>query len=355
MKKIQFLHSKLPNPPTAGTEMFRAPLGLIKKLEESDYSQIHMQELANLIGLYLDILRPIKITVGVESSSHMMMGPKDYGRLDRAGLYKIYGYDHSEIEITVKFRFRTPQVLAILVHESIHNYLYHHGVRLDDEKENEILTDIASAYLGFGHITYDGHYPIQWRDNEINLLGLYSSYTEHRATIGYVTSSVIFRAIIESVKLGRLAVKDVLSHFFLRDRLKIYFNLLPYIRKQRRLLKKEKLRKQILKKNNDVICEISDRIKHIYEEYKQVDTIFRNMLTNAKIFADNKEVGLRIREILYRLSTGEMENSIKFTMQKVDNMAITDTHIIDISPLRQSVDELYLIIEEWNKISSQVG
>jgi len=47
-------------------------------------------------------------------------------------------------------------ILATLAHEITHKYLQINGISLPDEKLNEILTDTASVYLGFGRIMLNG-------------------------------------------------------------------------------------------------------------------------------------------------------------------------------------------------------
>lgn len=45
---------------------------------------------------------------------------------------------------------------ATLCHEICHKWLQHHGVRLPIERENEILTDIATVYVGLGKYMLNG-------------------------------------------------------------------------------------------------------------------------------------------------------------------------------------------------------
>jgi hypothetical protein len=47
-------------------------------------------------------------------------------------------------------------VLATLAHEITHKYLHIHNVRFNAEYENEIFTDIASVFLGFGKLMLNG-------------------------------------------------------------------------------------------------------------------------------------------------------------------------------------------------------
>jgi len=60
------------------------------------------------------------------------------------------------IEISENVLKYKDSVLATLVHEITHKYLEINGISLPDEKRNEILTDTASVYLGFGKIMLNG-------------------------------------------------------------------------------------------------------------------------------------------------------------------------------------------------------
>lgn len=352
-EKVEFLDSKLPHPPTATDEIFQLPAALIKKIYSSDYSQASIQELADLLGYYLSLLKPIKVTIGKESSPDMLMGRNDYDRLDRVGLYKTYGYDHSEIEITKKFVYDLPQILAILVHESIHNYLHHHGVRYVNERENEILTDIAAAYLGLGHIIYKGYKPITWIDNEKFYFSGYS-YTKHTATIGYVSPNAIFHAIIESTKLRGLKVKDALKNFGFFDRILMYMYLLPYIKKQKSLLKKKIEQERILKINNDSIFNLSNKIKLINSKYLDLEVRFKNIPPNTKILNGDNNVNSKIVEILNKLSTYEVEGKIKSIIWKIEELRLSGSKVMDFTLLEDEINEVNAIIEDWNMISMQL-
>lgn len=60
------------------------------------------------------------------------------------------------IEVSENVLKYKDSVLATLVHEITHKYLQINGISLPDEKMNEILTDTASIYLGFGRIMLNG-------------------------------------------------------------------------------------------------------------------------------------------------------------------------------------------------------
>ncbi len=50
-------------------------------------------------------------------------------------------------------------VLAVIVHEFCHFYLDSSGIELVNTRENEILTDTASVYFGFGQVMREGYRP----------------------------------------------------------------------------------------------------------------------------------------------------------------------------------------------------
>lgn len=53
------------------------------------------------------------------------------------------------------------QIIAIVCHECTHHFLLSKGIWLQDEYDNEVLTDIAAVYLGFGTYLIDGYRPIE--------------------------------------------------------------------------------------------------------------------------------------------------------------------------------------------------
>lgn len=51
----------------------------------------------------------------------------------------------------------TDSIIAVLAHEVMHLHLYYEGIRRQDNWENEILTDTAAVYCGFGDYMYKGY------------------------------------------------------------------------------------------------------------------------------------------------------------------------------------------------------
>jgi len=65
---------------------------------------------------------------------------------------------NAEITLNDKMCKNTEVVLAILSHEITHHYLFYHQVYDINEFENEILTDVATIYLGLGKLVLNGCY-----------------------------------------------------------------------------------------------------------------------------------------------------------------------------------------------------
>ena len=72
------------------------------------------------------------------------------------GLYKQSG-SGSSIEINISQFAVSNEVLAVLIHETMHYYLRMTGLGFPDTLKNEILTDTATIYFGFYNYIYDGY------------------------------------------------------------------------------------------------------------------------------------------------------------------------------------------------------
>lgn len=53
--------------------------------------------------------------------------------------------------------YTVDSVIAVLAHEVMHLHLYYEGIRRRDNWENEVLTDTAAVYCGFGEYMYKGY------------------------------------------------------------------------------------------------------------------------------------------------------------------------------------------------------
>lgn len=65
------------------------------------------------------------------------------------------------IRLDLRKRYTLDTVIAVLAHEAIHLHLYYEGIHFKDTWENEVLTDTAAVYCGFGEYIYRGYAVMQ--------------------------------------------------------------------------------------------------------------------------------------------------------------------------------------------------
>ena len=75
----------------------------------------------------------------------------------RTGIYRETGFLQGEIGILIEPKYGVNEVIAIACHECAHHFLNKRKIRLEYTAENEKLTDIATAYLGFGEYMVRGY------------------------------------------------------------------------------------------------------------------------------------------------------------------------------------------------------
>jgi hypothetical protein len=205
--KLEYLHSNLPSKPTAVLEPYSLPEDGLKDVRQTNYSQASLQRISDHMGYYLGLFESVRISF-VEECEKIWVGTNDgtltYGKNKNpvCGLYKRVIPGHNEILLLKKPDFEIEHILAILAHECTHNYLYHHQINISDELENEVLTDLAAAYLGLGALILDGYEALTRR-------------------IGYVAAKDIRYAIVYSAKLRKL--KELASFLPLLDRINVSF------------------------------------------------------------------------------------------------------------------------------------
>ncbi len=183
-RRLNFLHSRLPKHPTAVSGLYSLPEKYAEEVANSNFSQSSLQTISDHIGYFLGLLGGVTITLIEEPKHGGWVGTSDgivvadEKRLPIGGMYRAVGPEHNEILLIKKQKYEFKHILAILAHECTHNYLYHYRVRESEESENEILTELATAYLGLGHLLLAGYEPISWTSNEWDIL-IASGHTVH--------------------------------------------------------------------------------------------------------------------------------------------------------------------------------
>lgn len=129
-KKLDYLqqHPNVRKNPTA-EPIYKLPKAIYREIIDSNFSTESIQKLSDHIGHFLGLFSSIKVTIGIESSEYMLAASSTTDDVDSVGLYKVKSGGRREIQLTKKFRFKFEHVMAILVHESMHNYLDNVGIR----------------------------------------------------------------------------------------------------------------------------------------------------------------------------------------------------------------------------------
>lgn len=163
----RFILHKAPVPSSAfksvPKELLSECVEVLKKKEKKDYGIYTVPE---------DILNRLKADLGDEANlkrllcsicAHLGINGEfiklvveDTFMSDRAGEIAT-DLAFTTIRLELKPHYTPEAVIAVLAHEAIHLHLYYAGIRMRDTWENEILTDTAAVYCGFGEYIYKGY------------------------------------------------------------------------------------------------------------------------------------------------------------------------------------------------------
>lgn len=124
---------------------------LERKLRYSRFSEKYVLELLNNILDYMELDRErVELKVNYISSKY---------NIDYAGAY----YDTTnktnvkQIVINIKNNMTMDTVISVLAHECTHYLLFSNGIKLEDRKRNECLTDITAIIMGYGKFMKEGY------------------------------------------------------------------------------------------------------------------------------------------------------------------------------------------------------
>ncbi len=168
---------------------YYAPSNPLWSLRFKKYSQSALSEIATDMSEHLRISQTLKITVEENTSSldNSMKGSV-YGAPIRqaAGIYK---EGRSHIVLLRDEDYNLPQLLAIMAHECTHHKLYIENTVWPNTADEEVFTDLAAVYFGFGRIMLRG-YPAR----EIVEQDAFSD-TMRTLAVGYITPYSIKRGM----------------------------------------------------------------------------------------------------------------------------------------------------------------
>lgn len=126
-------------------ELYVAPEEITSALQADLGNEVHLKELLCSICAHL----------GIDGSFIKLVVEKDY-MPDRAGEIST-DLAFTTIKLELRPRYTLDAVIAVLAHEATHLHLYYEGIRMRDIWENEVLTDTAAVYCGFGDYIYKGY------------------------------------------------------------------------------------------------------------------------------------------------------------------------------------------------------
>ncbi|UCE07931.1 MAG: hypothetical protein JSW07_07840 [bacterium] len=311
------------------------PKHIREEVLDSNFSQKSLQRLSDHIGFFLGLLNSLRVKIGIESSENMLSQKSRTENSDHVGLYKVISGSIREIQLTKKFRFELSHILAILAHESIHDYLHHHGIQESCKSDNEIITDLAAAYLGLGGLILKGYEPIHWISDEWQ--GLISSgYTTHTIQIGYITPENIRYAIFLATKIRGL--EELASPLPALDRIRLYLHF--------RGIKRREVKR---KKEIELLIEKLNKAESLYS------------LTQSKIYKAPKiqtriapEDGKKLVEIANDFAIGNIKHEITRLLEDVKNItSLSGTEYSHIPIISSQVNSTLQTVSDWHKLVSK--
>lgn len=126
-------------------EAYTVPEEILSGLRENMQDEVYLKKLLCSICAHLGI-----------DGSFIKLIVQDSMAEDRAGEITT-DLAFTTIRLEMKPHYTLDAVIAVLAHEAIHLHLYYTGIQLKDTWENEILTDTAAVYCGFGEYIYKGY------------------------------------------------------------------------------------------------------------------------------------------------------------------------------------------------------
>jgi predicted Zn-dependent protease with MMP-like domain len=332
IEKLDYLHChpSVQQKPTA-EPIYKLPRAIYREIIGSDFSGESIQKLSNHIGHFLGLFRSVKVTIGIESSEYMLATVSTTDDTDKVGLYKVKCGGRREIQLTKKFRFKFNHIMAILVHESMHNYLDNLVIRINNAEHNEILTDVSAAYFGLGHHIIRGYKPIEWTTERAGELGLTTITTTHSITIGYVPSVLIEYAVYRTAVIRDLPefVRICPPRFWIPMGFRLLFLRHRKRADSRRFMTLEKRLVSSKKRLSDIEKILLSPSEHHWKERKG---------KNANTLVELHGI----------VATGEIQRSFDIVMEHLRDIAESGHN--DVPPdLLAEANDLTNRIEAWDR------
>ena len=171
--KIAHIQEKIRQKRICLAGVYTVPEEIRKELQRDKFSPDALQRLVDSIVLHTGVFNLVEVKVEDARPGNVV------------GLYTTYGRMVREVQLYRNKKYSVQQIIAILIHECTHNFLYYHDLELPSEEENEILTDVTAVCLGFGRLLLEGYKPVKEIAEE-----RYEDYAHgirvHKWRIGYL-------------------------------------------------------------------------------------------------------------------------------------------------------------------------
>lgn len=110
-------------------------------------------------ALLKELLCDIAAHVGIDGTYIKLQFQDDYTK-EYAGNISTNGA-FTTVNLQLHSYYNLDVITAVLAHEVMHLYLYYQGISKQDTLNNEVLTDTAAVYYGYGQYLYEGYKVIE--------------------------------------------------------------------------------------------------------------------------------------------------------------------------------------------------
>lgn len=313
--KIHKLQIALPSKPTAVNKIYPPAKELPNMDVFSSCSEESLQKISDHIGYYLGLLKNVKVRVVKSSGSSI------------AGVYKVISYDHSEILINLERIYNHANVLSILAHECTHNYLFQHSIADVNEEQNEILTDIATVYLGLGSILLDGYRVEHWYTENHE-----GDKTLNEFSLGYLPYIDILYTFAKVAEIRGWSPDEI---FTVMPTEQDIANIKPFLKDYMKNLKKKD--------------KLNEELRTLHNKWTKIkSSIQNNQINGIKV---NKKDGHIFVNIMNEITVGNLENQLNNMINKINNIdSFKKEYNQILQEIKKDMKDISRNIKKWLKI-----
>jgi len=254
-----------------------------------------------------------------------------------------YGKKQVFIEISEEILKFEDAILAILAHEITHEYLYINNISFSNKYENEILTDIAAIFLGFGKLMLNGS------ENEDIWKNYYfggSTTITDKLGIGYLDRSKVafvyllvsnMRNISEKKYMSNLSNKSIqLLEESKRDYWYIFNNHFNQPDKANKSLSNFH---SIVNETQLILCDINKKLVYLQKSNEYTEKYFLNKI--------HKQISKNLLEYNELLRKDEYDPCLKFLNISKFNQ--------DIAKFKLEMKNNIVLIKKYQEIFSELS